>query len=418
MRWGGWRIDSELPGLKVRGVAARRPARRAARRRSRTCSSTRRSRAPNARRGRSSSAGDEVVAVPGHRRGARGDGRAGDSVSADRARARRRRGPDRRRTRSSARIAELGEEISADYAGRDLLLVGVLKGAVFFMADLMRRLTIPCEIDFMAISSYGASTDSSGVVRILKDLDINIEGRDVLVVEDIIDSGLTLSYLDAQPRGARAREPRVCALLTKPERREIDVPVRYVGFEIPNRFVIGYGLDFAERYRNLPYVGVLARRPDARRRVSADPAKEPRRRSNGGVLRTLRARPRESLLPQRALPADHHRGRSSGWRCRHAAAERQKSQKNTNSQLPQAHREPSRQLRSRASSSTRTSSRSRAARSTTTTRRSSSTTPSDAVAGRRSRTLLEHEGVAFDSKGTGGFAVVAACSRRSCRSCS
>jgi len=155
------------------------------------------------------------------------------------------------------RIGELGEEVSADYAGRDLLLVGVLKGAVFFMADLMRRLTIPCEIDFMAISSYGDSTDSSGVVRILKDLDINIEGRDVLVVEDIIDSGLTLSYL---MRNLEAREPaslEVCALLTKPERREIDVPVRYVGFEIPNRFVIGYGLDFAERYRNLPYVGVL-----------------------------------------------------------------------------------------------------------------------------------------------------------------
>jgi hypoxanthine phosphoribosyltransferase len=155
------------------------------------------------------------------------------------------------------RIAELGEEISADYAGRDLLLVGVLKGAVFFMADLMRGLSIPCEIDFMAISSYGDSTDSSGVVRILKDLDINIEGRDVLVVEDIIDSGLTLSYL---MRNLEAREPaslEICALLTKPERREIEVPVRYVGFEIPNRFVIGYGLDFGERYRNLPYVGVL-----------------------------------------------------------------------------------------------------------------------------------------------------------------
>jgi hypoxanthine phosphoribosyltransferase len=155
------------------------------------------------------------------------------------------------------RVAELGEEISADYAGRDLLLVGVLKGAVFFMADLMRELTVPCEIDFMAISSYGAATDSSGVVRILKDLDINISGRDVLVVEDIIDSGLTLSYL---MRNLRARKPaslEVVTLLTKPERREIDVPVRYVGFEIPNRFVIGYGLDFAERYRNLPYVAVL-----------------------------------------------------------------------------------------------------------------------------------------------------------------
>jgi len=156
-----------------------------------------------------------------------------------------------------ARIDELGAQISADYEDRDLLLVGVLKGAVFFMADLMRRLTVPCEIDFMAISSYGDSTDSSGVVRILKDLDINIEGRHVLVVEDIIDSGLTLSYLirNLEARGPATLE--ICALLTKPERREIDVPVRYVGFEIPNRFVIGYGLDFAELYRNLPYVGVL-----------------------------------------------------------------------------------------------------------------------------------------------------------------
>jgi hypoxanthine phosphoribosyltransferase len=157
----------------------------------------------------------------------------------------------------AARVAELGAEVSVDYQGRDLLLIGVLKGAVFFMADLMRHLTVPCEVDFMAISSYGASTDSSGIVRILKDLDINIEGRDVLVVEDIIDSGLTLSYL---MRNLESREPtslEVCALLTKPARREIDVPVRYVGFEIPNKFVVGYGLDFAERYRNLPYVGVL-----------------------------------------------------------------------------------------------------------------------------------------------------------------
>jgi len=156
-----------------------------------------------------------------------------------------------------ARIRELGREITEDYTGREVLLVGVLKGAVFFMADLMRHLKVPCEIDFMAISSYGASTDSSGVVRILKDLDINIEGRDVLVVEDIIDSGLTLSYL---VRNLESRAPaslEVCALLTKTARREIDVHVRYVGFEIPNKFVIGYGLDFAERYRNLPYVGVL-----------------------------------------------------------------------------------------------------------------------------------------------------------------
>jgi len=159
--------------------------------------------------------------------------------------------------RLQARIVELGEELSTDYAGRDILLIGILKGAVFFMADLMRRLRVPCEIDFMAISSYGAGTDSSGVVRILKDLDINIEDRHVLVVEDIIDSGLTLSYLMRNLEARRPRTLEVCALLTKPGRREIDVPVRYIGFEIPNRFVIGYGLDFAERYRNLPFVAVL-----------------------------------------------------------------------------------------------------------------------------------------------------------------
>lgn len=156
-----------------------------------------------------------------------------------------------------ARIAELGVEISADYRGSDLLLVGVLKGAVFFMADLMRQLDVHCEVDFMAISSYGAGVDSSGVVRILKDLDVSVEDRNVLVVEDIVDSGLTLSYL---LRTLEARNPaslEVCALMTKPERREAEVPCRYIGFEIPNRFVIGYGLDFAERYRNLPYVGVL-----------------------------------------------------------------------------------------------------------------------------------------------------------------
>ena len=155
------------------------------------------------------------------------------------------------------RIEELGEEISADYAGREVLLVGVLKGAVFFMADLMRRLSLPCEIDFMAISSYGEGTDSSGVVRILKDLDSNITDRHVLILEDIIDTGLTLSYL---MRNLGAREPaslEVCALLVKHGRRETDVPVKYVGFEIPNQFVVGYGLDLAERYRNLPHVAVL-----------------------------------------------------------------------------------------------------------------------------------------------------------------
>jgi hypoxanthine phosphoribosyltransferase len=164
-----------------------------------------------------------------------------------------------------ARVAELGAEITDDYRGRDPLLVGVLKGAVFFMADLMRAIEIPCEVDFMAISSYGGSVDSSGVVRILKDLDVSIEGRHVLVVEDIIDSGLTLSYL---LRNLNARNPaslEICALLTKPERRAERVACRYVGFEIPNCFVIGYGLDFAERYRNLPFIGVL--RPDLARQA-------------------------------------------------------------------------------------------------------------------------------------------------------
>jgi hypoxanthine phosphoribosyltransferase len=136
-------------------------------------------------------------------------------------------------------------------------MVGVLKGAVFFLSDLMRHVDVPCEVDFMAVASYGSSTDSSGVVRILKDLDAPIEGREVLIVEDIVDSGLTLSYL---LRTLRARSPaslEVCALLTKPERRKVDLPIRYVGFEIPDRFAIGYGLDHGEQFRNLPYVAAL-----------------------------------------------------------------------------------------------------------------------------------------------------------------
>jgi hypoxanthine phosphoribosyltransferase len=157
------------------------------------------------------------------------------------------------------RVAELGEQITNDYAGRSLLLIGVLKGAVFFLSDLMRFIGVPVEVDFMAVASYGSATDSSGVVRILKDLDAAIEGRDVLIVEDIVDSGLTLQYL---MRNLGSRNPstlEVCALLTKPERRKVDLPTRYVGFEIPNRFVVGYGLDYAERHRNLPYVAVLER---------------------------------------------------------------------------------------------------------------------------------------------------------------
>lgn len=155
------------------------------------------------------------------------------------------------------RIGELAAEISRDYAGRDLLLVGVLKGAVFFLSDLMRRLQIPVEVDFMAVASYGSATKSSGVVRILKDLDAAIEGRDVLIVEDIVDSGLTLQYLLRNLAGRSPRSLEVCALLVKPERQKVDLPTRYVGFEIPNRFAIGYGLDHGERYRNLPYVAAL-----------------------------------------------------------------------------------------------------------------------------------------------------------------
>jgi hypoxanthine phosphoribosyltransferase len=159
----------------------------------------------------------------------------------------------------SRRVAELAARISEDYAERSLLLVGVLKGAMFFLSDLMRLIDIPVEVDFMAVASYGSATDSSGVVRILKDLDVAIEGRDVLIVEDIVDSGLTLQYL---LRNLGSRNPRtleVCALLTKPERRKVDLPTRYVGFEIPDRFVIGYGLDYAERHRNLPFVAALVR---------------------------------------------------------------------------------------------------------------------------------------------------------------
>jgi hypoxanthine phosphoribosyltransferase len=162
------------------------------------------------------------------------------------------------------RVAELAREISRDYAGaeRSLLLVGVLKGAMFFLSDLMRLIEIPVEVDFMAVASYGSATDSSGVVRILKDLDTAIDGRDVLIVEDIVDSGLTLQYL---LRNLGSRDPltlEVCALLVKPDRskigqRKADQLPRYVGFEIPDRFVIGYGLDYAERHRNLPFVAAL-----------------------------------------------------------------------------------------------------------------------------------------------------------------
>jgi hypoxanthine phosphoribosyltransferase len=160
--------------------------------------------------------------------------------------------------RLARRVKELAAEISRDYAGRELLLVGVLKGAVFFLSDLMRHLEVPVEVDFMAVASYGSATKSSGVVRILKDLDAVIEGRDVLIVEDIVDSGLTLQYLMRNLAGRDPRSLEVCALLVKPDRAKVELPTRYVGFEIPNRFAIGYGLDYGERYRNLPYVAALA----------------------------------------------------------------------------------------------------------------------------------------------------------------
>jgi hypoxanthine phosphoribosyltransferase len=157
-----------------------------------------------------------------------------------------------------AKIAELARRVEADFAGEPLLLVGVLKGAVMVMADLARELTLPITMDWMAVSSYGSGTQSSGVVRILKDLDADIMGRRVLIVEDIIDSGLTLSWLLANLQSRGAKSVEILALLRKPNAAKVDVKVKYVGFEIPNKFVVGYGLDYAEHYRNLRGIGVLA----------------------------------------------------------------------------------------------------------------------------------------------------------------
>lgn len=159
-----------------------------------------------------------------------------------------------------ARVAELGRQISTDYHGRNLLVVGVLKGVLFFMADLLRCLTVPVEMDFMAVSNYSAESRDQGVVRLVKDLDIALIDRHVLFVEDVIDTGLTLNYL---LRNLRSRQPaslEVCVLFNKPERRLIEIPIRYKGFDLPDQFVVGYGLDYHERYRNLPYVGLLSRR--------------------------------------------------------------------------------------------------------------------------------------------------------------
>jgi hypoxanthine phosphoribosyltransferase len=156
-----------------------------------------------------------------------------------------------------SKLAEMGAQITADYAGRSILLVGVLKGAFVVMADLARYVRLPIEFDFMAVSSYGAATKSSGVVRILKDLDHDLEGLDVLVVEDIVDSGLTLKYLLKNLAARKPASLEVAALLRKVGIQKVDLDVRYVGFDIPNEFVVGYGLDFAEKYRNLPYIGTL-----------------------------------------------------------------------------------------------------------------------------------------------------------------
>ncbi len=158
----------------------------------------------------------------------------------------------------SRRVRELGEQVTADYQGKDLHLVGVLKGAVPFLVDLARAIRLPVSIDFMGVSSYGASTESSGIVRITKDLDETIEGRNVLIVEDIIDSGLTLQYLLDTLRRRQPASLRVCALLNKAVPGKAVRDVDYVGFEIPDAFAIGYGLDYAERYRNLPFIGVLS----------------------------------------------------------------------------------------------------------------------------------------------------------------
>lgn len=155
------------------------------------------------------------------------------------------------------RISEMGKEISRDYAGKEILMIGVLRGAVIFMADLARAIDIPVAIDFMAVSSYGLGTSSSGVVRILKDLDEDLEGKHVLVVEDIIDSGLTLKYLLENLKSRNPASVKLCTLLNKPDRRKVKVDIDYNGFTIPDYFVVGYGLDYAEKYRNLPFVGIL-----------------------------------------------------------------------------------------------------------------------------------------------------------------
>lgn len=157
----------------------------------------------------------------------------------------------------SQKVKELGKRISEDYNGKNLMMVSVLKGSVVFMADLMRAIDIPCEIDFMCVSSYGSGAKTSGVVKIVKDLDISLEGQDLLIVEDILDSGLTLSYIKSILLKRSPNSIKLCTLLDKPERRQSDVIADYIGFSVPDEFVVGYGLDYAEHYRNLPYIGIL-----------------------------------------------------------------------------------------------------------------------------------------------------------------
>ena len=155
------------------------------------------------------------------------------------------------------RIQAIGEQISRDYAGKQVHLICVLKGGSFFLCELAKRITVPVSLDFMSVSSYGDGTESSGIVRIIKDLDDSIEGENVLIVEDIIDSGRTLSYLVENLKSRGAKSVRLCTLMSKPSRRVVDVPVDYIGYEIPDEFVVGYGLDYAQKYRNLPYVGIV-----------------------------------------------------------------------------------------------------------------------------------------------------------------
>ena len=158
-----------------------------------------------------------------------------------------------------AKTKELAERISRDYKGKDLLVVGVLKGSVIFASELIKNINIPCEIDFMAVSSYGSSSETTGVVRILKDLDSEISGKHILIVEDIVDSGVTLSYLLNYLKTRNASSVEIASLLTKPSRRKVDIDCKYVGFETPDEFLVGYGLDYAEKYRNLPFIGILKR---------------------------------------------------------------------------------------------------------------------------------------------------------------